>query len=133
MTCVTEGKKYDRGKPRLSLIPSQAMSAILEKSGANPKLAAQHLLDGDVHAAFRVCMQMSSAAELAAVLEFGLAKYGVRDGWRCLDHAQERYTDACLRHLVAMADELYDTESGLRHIAHAACCLAFLLELDELS
>lgn len=62
----------------------------------------------------------------AQVLAFGAQKYG-RDNWRLgMDHS--RLLDACMRHVVAYADgEDNDQESGLSHLAHARCCLGFLL------
>lgn len=70
-------------------------------------------------------------AELAVgrVLAFGAAKYA-RDNWRLVDNAQTRYMDAALRHLNAVRrGESQDSESGEHHLAHAACCVLFMLEL----
>ncbi len=67
--------------------------------------------------------------EVAAVLEFGARKYE-RHGWRNVDK-RSRYFAATLRHLFAyVRGEDRDPESGLRHLAHAACSLLFLLEAD---
>ena len=70
-------------------------------------------------------------AELAVgrVLAFGAAKYA-RDNWRLVEDAQTRYMDAALRHLNAVRrGEGQDSESGEHHLAHAACCVLFMLEL----
>lgn len=65
------------------------------------------------------------------VLEYGAAKYSA-DNWRKVDQAQTRYFDAAHRHLAAWRQgEQTDSESGLSHLAHAACCLNFLLELEQ--
>ncbi|KKN77099.1 hypothetical protein LCGC14_0364400 [marine sediment metagenome] len=65
--------------------------------------------------------------ETAQVLAFGAYKYG-RDNWRGGVNWQ-RYIDAALRHIMAFAEgEDLDPESGLSHMAHAACCIMFLLE-----
>jgi len=69
-------------------------------------------------------------AELAIgrVLEFGARKYD-RDNWRKVDDLQTRYMDAALRHLNAVRrGEALDEESGEHHLAHAACCVLFMLE-----
>jgi hypothetical protein len=60
-------------------------------------------------------------------MEYGLGKYG-RDNWRG-GFADSRLLDAALRHLVAYANgERDDRESGLSHIDHAICMLAFLAD-----
>jgi hypothetical protein len=69
----------------------------------------------------------SALIEDALVLRFGAEKYG-RDNWRKgMDWS--RLIDAALRHITAFNDgENRDPESGCHHLAHARCCLAFLLE-----
>lgn len=67
---------------------------------------------------------------IARVLAHGAEKYrdapGGAHNWR---HglALSRELDAALRHIHAFNDG--DPESGLSHIAHAACCLMFVLRL----
>lgn len=69
--------------------------------------------------------------DVAKVLTFGAAKYQP-DGWRFVDGWRARYCAALLRHVAAwMRHERIDPESGLPHLAHAACCVLFLLELDQ--
>lgn len=67
--------------------------------------------------------------EEAKVMAFGAEKYG-RDNWRKgMDFS--RLADAALRHVYAFVDgEDKDKETGLSHLAHARCCLAFLLEFE---
>lgn len=50
---------------------------------------------------------------------FGAKKY-TEHGWRKVENAEERYTDAMFRHLFPDDEELYDEESGFLHAAHAA-------------
>lgn len=72
-------------------------------------------------------------AELAVarVLTFGAEKYA-RDGWQAVENAEVRYMDAALRHLNAhRRGELVDDESGESHLAHAACCILFMLDMQE--
>jgi hypothetical protein len=72
------------------------------------------------------------AALLAVVqvLEFGATKYKP-NSWQGLENGRERYFDAAIRHLVAWhGGEIIDAESGLHHLAHAACNLLFLLWFD---
>lgn len=72
-------------------------------------------------------------AELAVarVLTFGAEKYA-RDNWRKVPDMDVRYMDAALRHLNAYRrGESVDSESGESHLAHAACCIMFLLQVKE--
>lgn len=65
--------------------------------------------------------------EEAKVLTFGARKYEAHNWRKGLEFS--RLYDAAQRHLVAWNDgEDLDPESGLSHIAHARCCLGFLLE-----
>lgn len=66
-----------------------------------------------------------------AVREYGTARYGDPDNWRKVE--PERYHEALLRHILAAWNDPYkvDPESGLFHIKHAACNIAFLLELGK--
>ena len=71
--------------------------------------------------------------ELLKVLEFGAKKYAP-DNWMKVDNAQTRYYDAALRHITAWHEgEKFDQETGVSHIAHALCCLHFLMwfELEK--
>jgi hypothetical protein len=64
---------------------------------------------------------------VSLVQQFGAEKYE-RHGWR---RGMEwcRMLAAALRHLFAWAlGEDRDPESGLPHLAHAACCVLYLLE-----
>ena len=74
-------------------------------------------------------------AELAVarVMTFGAQKYA-RDNWRKIDDIPTRYMDAALRHLNAVRrGETVDPESGEHHLAHAACCILFMLDVVEAS
>jgi len=65
------------------------------------------------------------------VLTFGAAKYAP-DNWRYVPEAKRRYFDAAQRHLWAWkGGEETDGETGNSHLAHAICCLMFLLEVKE--
>ena len=69
----------------------------------------------------------ASLKEVAKVLEFGAKKYA-RHNWR-LGMDYSRLYDAAYRHIGAFIEgEDTDPETGLSHIAHATCCMLFLLE-----
>lgn len=67
-------------------------------------------------------------AQFVDVLTFGAKKYGDHN-WQQVPNLQDRYYDALQRHLTAYraGDEL-DDESGLHHLAHAMCCVAFMMQ-----
>ena len=63
---------------------------------------------------------------VAAVMTFGAAKYGANNWQNVVP--KRRYYAAALRHLWARAlGQREDPESGLPHLAHAACCVLFML------
>ena len=68
---------------------------------------------------------------VARVREYGTAKYGDPENWRQV--SPEAYHDALLRHVLACWNDPYavDEESGLPHLAHVACNVAFLLEVQR--
>jgi hypothetical protein len=69
--------------------------------------------------------------EIVKVLMFGAQKYD-RDNWRHVDNAMQRYAAAAFRHLTAYnKGELVDAETTLSHLAHAGCCLLFMLALEK--
>lgn len=75
-------------------------------------------------------LPFAAVARVVDVLEFGARKYAP-DGWRSVPGARTRYYDAAMRHLTEWwAGTERDEESGLHHLAHAACCVLFLLALE---
>ncbi len=66
--------------------------------------------------------------EMGRVMAYGAKKYAV-DNWQKCDDVR-RYYDAALRHVLAVVDgEENDPESGLSHLAHAACSCAMAFGL----
>jgi hypothetical protein len=67
--------------------------------------------------------------EVAKVLAYGAAKYEPNN-WQNVK-PRRRYYEALIRHVWARAlGEKLDPESGLPHMAHAACDALFLLSLE---
>lgn len=70
--------------------------------------------------------------DIARIREYGNAKYpdGGPDNWKQVE--PERYREAALRHMLRYIDDPQglDEESGLPHLAHLACNIAFLCELE---
>ena len=88
------GMKFDKSKPRWSLLPLVAVEAVI------------------------------------GVLEYGAQKYAP-DNWRKVENARTRYYDAAMRHIHAWwGGDTIDQESGHHHLAHAICCLIFLLAVE---
>ena len=68
---------------------------------------------------------------LATVLTYGAAKYSA-DNWMQVPDGNQRYYAAMQRHMEQWRlGEVFDDESGLPHLAHAATCVMFLLALEQ--
>ena len=69
--------------------------------------------------------------DIAKVREYGNSKYGSPENWKDVD--PQRYRDALFRHLVLYLKDPYgvDEESGLPHLSHIACNVAFLCQMHE--
>ncbi len=64
--------------------------------------------------------------QIAQVLAYGAKKYSTHNWRKGISYS--RLTDAALRHLYAFNDgQDLDPESQLPHLAHAGCCIMFLL------
>jgi hypothetical protein len=69
--------------------------------------------------------------EVVEVLTYGANKYSP-DNWQHVDDPDTRYFNAAMRHIWAWRQgEQFDAESHKSHLAHAVCCLLFLLAFDE--
>jgi hypothetical protein len=69
--------------------------------------------------------------EVLEVLAFGAKKYAA-DNWKIVPEARTRYVDAAFRHLTDWhLKEKLDGETGKSHLAHAICCLLFLLWFEQ--
>jgi len=67
---------------------------------------------------------------IAKVREYGNKKYGTAnpDNWKA--NPRQQYNEAAFRHFIDYLDdnESLDPESGLPHLHHLACNIAFLIE-----
>lgn len=70
-------------------------------------------------------------AHFVDVLTTGAKKYEP-DNWRRVPNAIDRYFDAAMRHMWDgyKAGEQLDPETKKHHLAHAMCCLAFIIDLE---
>ena len=71
-----------------------------------------------------------SIAEIADVLSYGAQKYSANNWARGTSWG--RYFAAMCRHIFAWwGGENKDPETGYSHLAHAGCCLLFLMEFQR--
>lgn len=71
-----------------------------------------------------------AVGEIADVLAYGAEKYSANNWCRGTDWS--RYFAALCRHLFAWwGGEDKDPETGFSHLAHAGCCLLFLMEYQR--
>ena len=69
--------------------------------------------------------------EIVEIFTFGAQKYE-DNNWKHVTPLRERYYGALMRHLTAWwCGEIKDSESGKSHLAHAGCCLLFLMWGDN--
>lgn len=68
---------------------------------------------------------------VTAVREYGTAKYHDPENWRTVE--PQRYRDAAYRYWLAYLEDPHgvDGESGLPHLWHLACNVAFLIEMED--
>jgi hypothetical protein len=67
--------------------------------------------------------------EIAKVMDFGAKKYDPHNWRKGMDWS--RMYSALQRHLTEWNDNAgNDPETGLTHLAHAGCCILFLLEYE---
>lgn len=69
--------------------------------------------------------------DIAEVREYGVAKYGAYESWKKVE--KWRYINALYRHLLAYIEDTKgtDKESGIPHIRHIACNVAFLCDMEK--
>lgn len=75
-------------------------------------------------------LPMDALEEVAKVLQFGATKYDAYNWTKGMDHS--RLVGAACRHLLRewWCGRKTDEETGLSHLAHAACCILFLLAYE---
>ena len=99
-------------------------------SHEGPKFAAGMKHDTDKPRMDLLLADMPRALiEVGKVLTFGAEKYSPGN-WVYVENAEQRYRAAGLRHDLALSTgDQHDSETGLHHLAHEACCVLFRLEL----
>lgn len=109
-----------------------AVSSVHHFIGYSEPAREQPQSTGIKHDQDKVDMSLLSSialTEVAKVMTFGKKKYSANN-WRG-GFAWTRPLSASIRHIFAwMGGEDKDPETGLSHLAHAVCCLCFLLEFE---
>ena len=105
-----KGIKFDKGKLRWGLLPIKPTQEIIKVLMHGEKKYT-HTIQGPEGP------QVVSGA----------------DNWKMIPDIPSRYYDALQRHVTAWRlGEKNDPESGLPHLAHAGCCVMFML-WDEIT
>ena len=120
-------------KPAKKVAPAQASNSGASDTFMAPRRAMYQptapAWKGDAGKVRLDLLPFAALEDVARVLEYGAKKYQPQ-GWRAVAGGHDRYVAAALRHLHAHAGgETLDEESGLPHLAHAACSILFALEL----
>jgi hypothetical protein len=69
--------------------------------------------------------------QIVDVLTYGAGEYAPYN-WLQMKEPKARCFAAMMRHLTAWkGGQILDPESGLPHLAHAGCCLLFLMHFDN--
>ena len=83
-------------------------------------------------------LPVGTVNQVVKVLEYGASSKYEIDNWQKVPSARTRYYDAAMRHIDAWWNgELLDLDKGdqkgshLPHLAHAICCLMFLMWFDN--
>jgi len=115
-------RDYSSGVPRFDTL-KEALEYRIGPGEIAPERGAKH----DDGKPDYTLLPLAALEPVVRVLEHGERKYS-RDNWQHVPEPQRRYLAAALRHLAAhQRGEALDPESGQPHLAHAACCLIFLL------
>ena len=128
-------EKPARKRTRKKLAPAQASNSGASDTFMAPRRAMYQptaaAWKGDAGKVRLDLLPFAALEDVARVLEYGAAKYQPQ-GWRAVADGHDRYVAAALRHLHAYAGgEVSDRESGLSHLAHAACSILFALEVGR--
>ncbi len=76
-------------------------------------------------------LPMREVEQIAKVITFGHTKYG-SNTWQKVPDGRDRCFSAMMRHISSWAQGAQlDSESGIHHLAHAACNCLFLMWFDR--
>lgn len=139
VSCNSDFHVYNRSHDccmcgKLDPWPSKESPYWVEASTSSPLKEERATVNEAVKAdSKKPCMALLPSSALVAitqVLDFGALKYDAHNWRKGMDWS--RLLSAMMRHITAFNDgEDVDAESGLSHLAHAGCCILFLLEYEN--
>ena len=102
----------------------------IEDDGYSFSLAQDQSIKADAGKEKLTLVPRQIIKDIARVREFGSEKYKDPESWKRVEIG--RYRDAAFRHWLRYLDDPHgnDDESGLPHLWHVACNIAFLCELE---
>lgn len=116
----------------IHILTSSRPLEVLEDTMAHLEAETRHFPKAQKHDQEKTDLSLLSSIaimKIGEVMTFGKRKYAAHN-WRA-GFAWSRLLAAALRHIISyMGGEDTDPESGLSHLAHAACCIMFLLEFE---
>lgn len=127
---LAEGRKPDKPKDTLTMSEPTMITMPIDKI---PATISNQTAKADAGKPRLSLVPMQILFDIAEIREYGNRKYpnGGSDNWKQVE--PERYREALLRHILRYIDDPdgVDDESGLPHLWHAACNMAFLAELEK--
>lgn len=124
--------KFDTDKLRIDLLPKAAQRFVSPNTFLSKYLNVIHEQDyAELFKLGKLLLKHTTIVDVAEVFTFGAKKYKPNN-WRTVE-SLDRYWAALGRHLIQMDKnpKLKDTESKLKHAAHALTNVIFLLELTD--
>lgn len=123
----------DEPEPELTEEQEEKFARILDSVDEGRRLPAPKAPDqtakADAGKPKLSLVPMQIMFDVAEIREYGCQKYKDPDNWKKVE--PDRYVDALLRHILMFVQDRnsVDAESGLSHLSHAACNMAFLCEM----
>lgn len=113
------------------LDPKKLLPEFIENMRSLPSLEHDQSAKADGGKAQLTLVPRDIIWAIARVREYGTGKYGDPDNWKRVEI--QRYRDAAFRHFMKYLDDPAgtDEDSGLPHLWHLACNIAFLCSLED--
>ena len=128
-----EGKTTERAKEKFGDVPKAIFDPKTKKEHTNPSSTTNQSQEAkaDNGKPKLTLVPDQIIYDIAEVREYGNRKYGDPNNWKTVEI--ERYRDAAFRHFLAYIREPdgKDEESGIEHLKHLACNIAFLCALEK--